>query len=486
MAIDTLPLHDRDAVRAFYAARHGAPVWLGSECQERLAALRNEVDAATSHGLTPSHYHADALTQVSCDANGEVLASDTWMALASDLHRGRIDRVTVEPSWNLPRAPFDAPTALEAALRTSDPVAMLPQFAPQDPYYLALKDMLTLHRQLAARGGWPTVSPGRKLERGDRGARVDELRRRLAASDANGAPSITDGLPFDVELEEAVKAFQRRNNLEADGVVGTTTLAQLNTSAEDRVAQLRVNLERWRWMPPPPTSRDVRVFIADFRLETWDAKGPVREHKVIVGKRFRNTPSFAGEIERVVFAPRWNVPRRLLVEDKLPLFQQDPSAFHRLGYEVVDREGKPLEGEVDWHAYTAADELPFRLRQRPGPANALGAVKILFPNRHDVYLHDTPTKELFSKVRRDFSSGCIRVEDALGLAGWLLQDDARWSPAAMEAAVARGQETGVKLSEKVPVYLFYLTVGYDERRYVRFFEDLYQRDPAVLQALDAG
>ena len=176
-ALDALPLHHGDAVRAFYATRDYKPAWLGPDCEKRLAALRGAVAAAATHGLTPAHYHADSLSSVACDVNGEVLASDTWMALASDLTRGRVDRVTVEPHWNLPRRAFNGPAALEAALQTSDAVAILPQLAPRDAYYAALQEMLALHRQIAARGGWPSVSPGRKLERGDKGERVDELRR---------------------------------------------------------------------------------------------------------------------------------------------------------------------------------------------------------------------------------------------------------------------------------------------------------------------
>ncbi len=484
-AIDALPLHDRDAVRAFYAARHHKPAWLGPECEVRLAALRREIGAVTEHGLTPAHYHAGGLAQVACDSNGEVLASDAWMALASDLHRGRVDRVKVEPHWNLPRRAFNAPAALQSAAQTSQVAAILPWLAPQDDYYRALRDMLALQRQLAASGGWPSISQGSKLQRGDRGERVDQLRRRLDADALLDQTAVVPGLPFDDVLEEAVEAFQRRSNIDADGVAGHATLALLNKSVEERIAQLRANLERLRWMQSMPRTRHVRVFIADFHLETWDESGLVREHKVIVGKRYRTTPSFAGKIERVVFAPRWHVPRRLVVEDKLPLFQKDPQAFHRLGYELFKPNGEPVQDEVNWHAYTA-DDFPFRLRQRPGTANALGNVKILFPNENAVYLHDTPQRALFAKTRRDFSSGCIRVDDALGLAGWLLQDDARWNRAAIDAAVAAGQESTVRLKQEMPIFITYLTVSYDERRYVRLLEDLYERDPAVVRALDAA
>jgi L,D-transpeptidase YcbB len=482
-AITRLPLVDRDAVGAFYAARGFAPAWLGEDCRAELEAFRTALAASAAHGLTPEHYHNAALAGRDCDIDTEVLATDAWMSLASDLFRGRVDRVEVEPSWNLPRRSFNAPAALEAALREKPrPAEILSAFAPQDPYYRAMRDTLALYRDLARGPSWGGVEEGSMLKPGQRGERVDQLRNRLV-QEGFADVAAPAGQPFDAVLENAVRVFQRRSNLEPDGKVGATTLTQLNRSLEQRIDQLRANLERWRWMQFAPRERHVRVFIADFRLEAWDENGLVREHRVIVGKRFRNTPSFAGAIDRIVYAPRWHVPRRLLVEDKLPLFREDPGAFERLGYELLDAEGNRLDGaRIDWHAYSGED-FPYRLQQRPGNANALGHVKILFPNEHSIYLHDTPTRELFSKVRRDFSSGCIRVEDAIGLSAWLLQGKPGWDRAKIDAAAAAGRETMVRI-DPVPVYIVYLTTALYGERGLRFLDDLYQRDPAVVKALD--
>jgi L,D-transpeptidase YcbB len=482
-AIERLPLIDRPAVETFYRARGFAPAWIGEDCGDELAAFGTALAASAAHGLTPAHYHREALARGECDMQAEVLATDAWMSLASDLFRGRVDRVEVEPSWNLPRRSFNAPAALEAALREKPrPAEILSAFAPQDPYYRAMRDTLSLYRDLARGSAWGGVDAGATLKRGQRGERVDQLRSRLV-QEGFAAVAAPAGQPFDEALEDAVRVFQRRSNLEPDGAVGATTLTQLNRSLEQRIDQLRANLERWRWMQFAPGSRHVRVYIADFRLETWDEGGRVREHRVIVGKRFRNTPSFAGRIDRIVFAPRWHVPRRLLVEDKLPMFREDPGAFERLGYELLDREGNRMDAAgIDWHAYSGED-FPYRLQQRPGVANALGNVKILFPNDHSIYLHDTPTRELFSKVRRDFSSGCIRVEDALGLSAWLLQGEPGWDRARIDAAVAAGRESAVRI-EPVPVYIVYLTTALYGERGLRFLDDLYQRDPAVVKALD--
>lgn len=482
-AIARLPLIDRESVEAFYQARGFVPAWLGKDCRDELEAFRQALASSAAHGLTPEHYHRDAFATGECEMDTEVLATDAWMSLASDLFRGRVDRVSVEPTWNLPRREFNAPAALEAALREPPrPAEILAAFAPQDPYYRAMLEALALYRDVALGARWTGVDAGPKLEAGDRGARVDQLRTRLAQEgfvDVKAPP----GQAFDATLEEALRAFQWRSNLEPDGVVGETTLTQLNRSLDQRIGQLRANLERWRWMQFAPRARHVRVFTADFRLEAWDENGLMREHRTIVGKRFRDTPSFAGMIERIVFAPRWHVPRRLLVEDKLPLFRKDPAAFDRLGYELFDAEGEPVDAAgIDWHEYSAED-FPFRLQQRSGDANALGRVKILFPNRHAVYLHDTPTRGLFSKVRRDFSSGCIRVEAVLDLSEWLLQGKSGWDRARIDAAVAAGRESTVRI-EPVPVYIVYLTTALYSDRGLRLLDDLYQRDPAVVKALD--
>ncbi len=480
-------LLDAEAVHQFYERRDFRTAWIGPHCRQAVNELLLAIDIAFEHGLEPAHYHRDALAApADCSVRTEWLATDAWLALAAHLHAGRVDPRAVEPDWTPSRPDIDPAVLLESALVERRLVAAVLALAPADQTYAAMKEALARFRAYLGRGGWKGVDSGPSLRVGDAGSRVLQLRQRLALSGLLALEQAEGQDSFDEQLEQAVMAFQRRANLEPDGVVGMLTLAQLNRRAQDRIDQLRVNLERWRWLPEDLGGRHLRVNIADFSLQAWNQGQVERKHKVIVGRLFRRTPSFSGRINRVVFNPWWETPRSLAVHDKLPLFKRDPAAVDRLGFEVLDTAGARVEPDsIDWHSLTAS-RFPYRLRQRPGPQNALGQVKILFPNPHSVYLHDTPTRGLFARVRRDFSSGCIRVEDALGLSQWLLQETPDWDRPRIDAAVASGTETSVTLGPAMSVHLQYLTVVPDDAGGVRFIDDLYERDAAVLAALDSA
>jgi murein L,D-transpeptidase YcbB/YkuD len=317
---------------------------------------------------------------------------------------------------------------------------------------------------------------------GDSGPRIALLRGRLRAL-GHVLPETEDAAAFDSAVESAVAAFQRAIGLEADGVVGALTLSELNVTPTARIGQLRANLERWRWLPDDLGERHIRVNIAGFSLEAR-AGGQVEQvHDVIVGRIYRMTPVFSDAIRYVVLNPWWETPDSLARLDKLPLFQRDPDAVTRLGFEVWDKHGKRLQAEhIDWPAYSAAD-FPFRLRQQPGEQNALGKVKLMFPNRHNVYLHDTPTKDLFLKSSRAFSSGCVRVSGAMELTRWVLQETPEWHADKIAAALASGVETRANLVRPLPVHILYLTVVMDADGGLRFISDVYQRDQRLIRAL---
>lgn len=482
-----LPLLSPEPVRQFYERRQFRAAWLGPNCSRRLGELLVAIDSAFEHGLDPADYHRHALSETStCSEATEWLASDAWVSLAAHLYAGRVDPLTVEPDWTASRPAIDVAELLQAALTEGRIGAALMEQAPDDAIYASMREALARFRGYLGRGGWKGVDPGSMLRKGEVHVRVVQLRARLALSGLLDARESQTDEMFDETLEAAVKAFQQRANLEPDGVVGTLTLAQLNRRAEDRIEQLRVNLERWRWLPENLGERHLRVNIANFSVQAWNEGRVEQQHKVIVGRLYRQTPSFSGRINQIVLNPWWETPRRLAVHDKLPLFRRKPEEVQRLGFEVLDANGVNVDPQgIDWSGLSAAN-FPYRLRQRPGPQNALGKVKILFPNPHSVYLHDTPTQGLFARVRREFSSGCIRVEDALGLSAWLLSDNAGWDRAAIDATVASGKETALRLSPAVPVHLLYLTVVGSMDGGIRFVDDLYGRDATVTQALNAS
>ncbi len=528
------PLHAPDAVRAFYAVRGYRLAWTEGGCGAAYAELLSALEDSAGHGLEPRDYHLEPLRAVGeCTLAEELLASDAWLTLASHLRGGRIDPVRVEPDWTVQRPSLDAPAALQAALDSGQVAAALEALAPLDPYYRALRDALQRERAQLDAPRPPPVEAGDSLKPGDRGPRVAQLRALLRAEGHAAEPLQTEATPldavgangglvagassrpavqgagegqvaplfgagfdtggqqggrpaedlFDNSLEAALKAYQLRLNLEPDGVAGRMTLAQLARGPAERVDQLRVNLERWRWLPADLGARHLRVNIADYRLEALNEGRIERVHRVVVGTGFRQTPSFSARMRYVVLNPWWEVPRRLATQDKLPLFQRDPEAFTRGGFELLDAQGQPVDAAGVDFSQLSRNRFPYRLRQRPGPANALGQVKLILPNRHDVYLHDTPTRGLFARVRRSFSSGCIRVDDALGLAEWVLDGAGGFDRARIDAVVASGQETRVDLVEPLPVHLLYLTAVTDEAGGLRLIDDLYGRDARVLDAL---
>jgi len=413
----------------------------------------------------------------------DCIATDAYLTLAAHLLAGRLDPVSIEPNWTAARRGRDLVAHLEDALKTGAIVESLEALAPPQRGYADLKTALAQYRDIAERGGWPSVEGGATMRPGDRGLRIAQLRARLSAThDIDGESG--DPELFDDALADAVRRFQRRANLEPDGVVGRRTLTQLNRSVDERIAQIRANMERWRWLPEDLGRRHIRVNIADFRLEAYADGELVRTHQIIVGRLYRKTPVFTGTMTYLIFNPWWETPPSLAVKDKLPAFREDPQSVEAMGFQVIDRNGQLVDPKtVDWNAVPAAG-FPYRLRQAPGPYNALGDVKFMLPNRHNVYLHDTPTRGLFTKTRRDFSSGCVRVEGALDLAAWVLSDMPGWDARRIHEVAASDVETQVNLKHPIPVHVLYWTVVSDTSGRVRFIEDIYGRDHKLIAALD--
>jgi murein L,D-transpeptidase YcbB/YkuD len=292
-------------------------------------------------------------------------------------------------------------------------------------------------------------------------------------------------LAFDEDLETAVKHFQQRHGLTADGAVGPGTRAALNVSVSARIDQIRVNLERARWVMHEIQGEFVLVNAAGFDVSYFRDNEPIWTSKVIVGRPYRETPIFKSLITYVVLNPTWTIPPGILVKDKLPVIKRDPGYLTRNNIRVIDSAGREVSPHsVDWSRYSGSRLPPYQLRQDPGDDNALGLVKIMFPNPYLVYLHDTPSKSLFDKDERTFSSGCIRVEKAFELAELVLNDPVRWNRAAIDAAVATKKTQTVNLATPVPVLILYWTAQPRPDGQVIFRNDVYGRDPATLAALN--
>ena len=486
----------------FYALRQSMPAWVTDRgLRQDIPELLRAIGDADAEGLHPEDYHLAAIQEGMAALGGskngdtaleaaldlEFLATDAYLLLGSHFTSGRINPESIDPEWFANRRQGDLATHLEAALAGNAVRASLLKLLPNYEGYRRLKATYRQYRQLAQGDAWPRIPDGGTLQKDDRDERVAILRSRLSlAADALLPPEGQADL-FDAALEASLKRFQSIHGLEPDGRLGRRTLAALNVPAEDRLAQIAANLERWRWLPEDLGDRHILVNIANYRLDVVEKNVSVMDMGVIVGKPYRHTPVFSGDMRYLVFNPSWTVPYSIAVKDKLPLIRKDPAFFAKQGMRLYAAQGSVKHEidpqTVDWQKVGPAN-FPYTLFQTPGPQNALGQVKFMFPNRFNVYLHDTPSRELFTKTTRNFSSGCVRLEHPLRLAAYVLRDETGWNQERIDTVLASGKETTVALSRPLPVHLLYWTVFVDATGNVCFREDVYDRDRRLIAALN--
>lgn len=481
----------------FYAERLYRPAWTGAgRPGARAASLRRWIERSARHGLDPEDYHAAELARLAGRATAgsepallaelDLLHSDAFLTLGEHLVHGRIQPETLDSQWAADRREVDLPALLQKAIADDAVAAALDSLVPAHASYTALVDSLERFRDLAARGGWVDVADGPMLTVGDRDPRVVALRQRLAATEEM-APTAEEDL-FDEELALAVRSFQQRHGLAVDTKVGPRTLEALRVPAATRAAQIVLNLERWRWLPRTLGERFILVNIPSYSLHVFEGREQVMTMRVIVGRPYRRTPVFSDLVRYLVLNPTWEVPRSIAVLDELPLIRKDPGFLARMGFRVLTGWGADERvvdpARVDWSALGPGN-FPYRLRQEPGPYNALGRIKFMFPNTFNVYLHDTPSRQLFDAAQRDFSSGCIRIDRPLDLAEYVLRGDPRWTRTALEATIAGGRTETVPLPSPLPIHLQYWTAWADANGTMHFRRDLYGRDARLEAALRA-
>jgi murein L,D-transpeptidase YcbB/YkuD len=394
---------------------------------------------------------------------------------------------TIQAEWYARGRTQDLGEILQKALSSQKIEASLKNLLPLNPGYKRLRQCLADYRQTARKGGWPTVPEGPKMRKGDWGNRIELLRKRLILTgDLNPEKGIGNH-SFDENIDQAVRRFQRRHGLEVDGVVGPATLEALNISVEVRIQQIRINLERWRWLPRSLGERYILVNIANYGLEVVERGHPVLTMRAVVGKRYQRTPVFSALMNYLVLGPYWNVPPNIAKKEILHLVQKDQNYLENNKMKVFQGWGlerKEIDPQtVNWARITP-ETLPYNFRQEPGKLNALGRIKFMFPNKFHVYLHDTPARDLFQRTNREFSHGCIRIEKPMELALYLLQGLPDWSEENLLREIEKSTERIVRIPNPIPVHILYWTAWIDEDGTVQFRNDIYGRDESLKKALD--
>jgi len=493
------------AVRRLYETTGGHPLWLvDGRPRREIAVLRDSIRRAAEDGLDPSDYDlraADTLQSSSGRGlfkkgvdlekgenlepliDADVRLSYTFLKFARHLERGRVPPGQVDKHWFGTQRDEDLVQALKVALESGKLGESLEKLRSQHAQYAALKKVLARYREVAAAGGWRALPAGWTPRTGWPDPGVAVLRAHLiatgdvppsAATPAAGAPV------FDGATRDALEHFERRHGLAPDGRLDREVLSALNVPIEERIRQIELNLERWRWLPETLGDRYVLVNIPTYHLTAVENGRVGLQMRVVTGKTDSPTPIFSDEMTTVVFSPYWNVPPDIARLETIPAVMRDPGYLGRNNLEVV-RAGRVLDPRgVDW---SRPGEVQFR--QRPGADNALGGVKFMFPNQFDVYLHDTPADALFAQVERDYSHGCVRIEKPFEMAQWVLRDRPEWTPEKIQAAMTSGREQHVALEHHVPVYIVYETVWVDDDGTVEFRDDIYGHDARQERILPA-
>lgn len=488
LAVAEAAADDRD-IAAFYRSNEFSPVWTGpgEADRARRSALLSAMQTASRHGLPPSRYDSDRLYRILASVRtprdrglAEVAMTKAFIRLARDMQSGALDPQAVDEGIKRKGIYRDATTYLSGIAESDHPRAYFRGLVPQTREYSRLmKEKIRLER-LIENGGWGRAVPASALEAGDTGDAVVALRDRLMAM---GFLERTSTMVYDRNIEQAVQRFQAAHGLEPDGTAGSATIAELNKSPEQRLVSVLVAMERERWLNKERGSRHILVNLTDFSARIIDNDVITFETRAVVGANAldRRSPEFSDEMEHLVINPTWNVPRSIAVNEYLPQLQANPGAAAHL--RLYDWQGRQVSrANINFSAYNR-NTFPFDLKQPPSPQNALGLVKFMFPNKYNIYLHDTPSKHLFQRARRAYSHGCIRLADPFEFAYAILARQEENPKEFFHRILETGRETQVELDQKIPVHIIYRTAFTDAKGQAQYREDVYGRDARIWEAL---
>ncbi len=481
------------ALAAYYQQPGSSLLWSGQNGRLlRAVEFRQLLQRVEAHGLDRDPYRFERIesywynTDIDSVVALELLLSQVLLEYASDIHSGRYHPYEMDEDWfmDVPKLDF-AQFLLDISGQTSIN-EFLHQLAPIHKIYREMQNYLGRYLSLAELGGWTAIEKGPTLRPGMQHAHVVQVRQRLVATgDLTDTTQLNSSF-YDEALITAVKHYQKRNGLKTDGLIGKDTRAAMNVPVDQRIGQIRLNLERWRWLPLEFKGHSLVVNMTGYMLYGVRDQDIVMEMPVIIGKAYRSTPSINNKMSYIEMNPYWNVPTSIALKDLIPRQMRDPEYLGNKNIRVFrgwHADAEELDpAEVDWSRVNK-NYFPYRLRQDPGPDNSLGRIKFMFPNEYSIYLHDTPNRELFNQNDRAFSSGCIRVQDPMFLATYLLGDTSEAGQARIESLLATGETQALLLSEKIPIYLVYMTAWVDRAGYLNFRRDIYGRDQRMLNRI---
>lgn len=485
-------LYSKKALIKFYSERSFEPAW-----DTLSQKMISEIGRTEEDGLNPKYYHLEKLSAPSTETTAllpteiDILLSDSFLLIASHLKNGLIHPYGTSVQWFMEKDGDEFVALLNRAITTKNITAVLDELAPDSPRYRLLKQALKQYTEIKNNGGWPTIAQftkeKEKIYPGDIDPRVVPLRQRLSTTGEYKSKTVTQPDLFDQELSDAVLKFQENVGLLPDGVFGRNTVSELNVSVEKRICEIKAGLDRFRGLAYKyKDEKYVLVNIPAFEVSVIENRMPVLKMKAVVGRFTRQTPLLSDEITHIIFSPTWNVPETILYEDKIPIIAENPEFLAKNNMKVYDTStGKRVEVDPSTIDWKTADKTNFsyKIVQGSGVRNALGQIKFMFPNKYDVYLHDTPEKALFERSSRPFSSGCMRINKPVELAKYFLSDKPEWTDEKIKQEMNRRSELYVYLTKPVPIHVTYVTSWIDDKGNLNFRKDIYLKDKIYFNTL---
>jgi len=494
ISADGIILYAQDILPAFYVANNYSLAW---DNEQNRIDLIESLENSFKEGLIPDDYHLEKIKKLFSEtksnanpdkvADLDLLMTDAVLLYATNLIIGKVDQSKIVEGWDVPpnKLPKNDGISLNKALNSNDIAEALNNLKPGNFMYVHMRNGLKRYREIAMKGGWPQVPNGNVLKLNVIDARVLLLRKYLIITgDLSASTNSENDSVFDMNVENAVKQFQFRHNLNEDGVVGKGTLEMINIPIEKRIDELRINMERARWVFHHLPEDFMVVNIAGYNVRRLTDDSIVFYSKVIVGKHFHETPIFKGKLSYIVINPTWTLPYSITIKETLPKLQKNPNYLTEKNMIIMDRTGKEIDPSTINFNTLSKNNFPYTVRQKAGPHNALGQVKFIFPNQYAVYLHDTPVRSLFSREERAFSHGCIRIDKKWELLMNLMDDSEVWNMNKINEIVASGKTTRVNLKSPIEILLLYWTAGADKKNKLYFDKDVYNRDASVLEELN--